>query len=168
MGSLGSKTVNEKMVDFLYGFRNKNYEVLFVTGEHYYDSVKSNRFPSNVKVIPYISGLGGVMKISDLIISRAGASTLSEIVSLRLPSILIPSPYVANNHQYYNALDLENEHASLMIEEKNLKEGVLLSKIDEILGDDDKMKIMKENLSKLAIDDSAFRIYERLKDLCEK
>ena len=168
MGSLGAQGVNEFLINELKGCTSKNYEVLFITGNKSYESVSKHSFPSNVKVIPYISGLGGVMKISDLIISRAGASTLSEIVSLRLPSILIPSPYVANNHQYYNALDLENEHASLMIEEKNLKEGVLLSKIDEILGDDDKMKIMKENLSKLAIDDSAFRIYERLKDLCEK
>ena len=58
------------------------------------------------KVVPYVDNLAGLMKNAYLIISRAGASTISEILALKIPSILIPSPYVANNHQYYNALDL--------------------------------------------------------------
>ena len=71
---------------------------------------------------------------------------MSEIISLELPSILIPSPYVANNHQYKNALDLVNVGASEMIEEKDLKGDILVRKIDEILYDDKKINSMKKNL----------------------
>ena len=99
MGSLGSKTINEKMVEFVYGFRNKNYEVIFITGNSYYDKLKSRRFPDNVKVVPFIENLPSIMKCTDLMVSRAGASTMSEIMALGIPTIFIPSPYVTNNHQ---------------------------------------------------------------------
>ncbi len=165
MGSLGSKTVNEKMVDFLYGFRNKNYEVLFVTGEHYYDSVKSNRFPSNVKVVPFIKELPSVMKVTDLMVSRAGASTMSEITALGIPTIFIPSPYVTNNHQYKNALDLVKKDAALMIEEKDLNKISFIHMIDDILADEKRYNEIKKNVSSLGIKDSSTRIYDILKEL---
>ena len=82
-------------------------------------------------VVSYVDGMTGLMKNVDLIVSRAGASTLSEIIALGLPSILIPSPYVANNHQYRNAMDLVNSSAAIMIEEKDLKGDILVRKIDE-------------------------------------
>ena len=75
--------------------------------------------------------MSGLLRNVDLIISRAGASTISEIIASKVPSILIPSPNVANNHQYYNALDLKNKKISILIEEKNLKsKGVTLSMND--------------------------------------
>lgn len=165
MGSLGSKTVNEKMEEYLYGFRNKNYEILFVTGEHYYDSIKSKRFPSNVKVVPFIKELPSVMKITDLMVSRAGASTMSEITALGIPTIFIPSPYVTNNHQYKNAEDLVKKDAALMIEEKDLNKISFIHMIDDILEDEEKYKKIKENVSKLGIKDSSTRIYDILKEL---
>ena len=165
MGSLGSKTVNEKMEEYLYGFRNKNYEILFVTGEHYYDSIKSKRFPSNVKVVPFIKELPSVMKVTDLMVSRAGASTMSEITALGIPTIFIPSPYVANNHQYKNAEDLVKKDAALMIEEKDLNKISFIHMIDDILEDEEKYKKIKENVSKLGIKDSSTRIYDILKEL---
>lgn len=165
MGSLGSKTVNEKMEEYLYGFRNKNYEILFVTGEHYYDSIKSKRFPSNVKVVPFIKELPSVMKVTDLMVSRAGASTMSEITALGIPTIFIPSPYVTNNHQYKNAEDLVKKDAALMIEEKDLNKISFIHMIDDILEDEKKYKKIKENVSKLGIKDSSTRIYDILKEL---
>ena len=165
MGSLGSKTVNEKMEEFLYGFRNKNYEVLFVTGEHYYDSLKNKRFPSNVKVVPFIKELPSVMKITDLMVSRAGASTMSEITALGIPTIFIPSPYVTNNHQYKNANDLVKKNAALMIEEKDLNKISFIHTIDDILEDEKKYTELKKNVSKLGIKDSSTRIYDILKEL---
>lgn len=165
MGSLGASKVNDYLVDKLSKLEGKPYEVLFITGKSSYEKVISNKFPSNVKVLPFYEGLTSVMKKTDLMISRAGASTLSEIISLKTPSILIPSPYVANNHQYLNALDLIKEDAAYMIEEKDLDGDILFDKVDELINDDKVLNKMKENLGKLAVADSASIIYDNLKSL---
>ena len=133
MGSLGSKTINEKMTEYIYGFRNKNYEILYVTGEAHYEKIKNKRLPDNVKVVPFIKDLPSIMKKTDLMISRAGASTMSEIMALGIPTIFIPSPYVTNNHQYKNAKDLVDKDAALMIEETDLNKTVLIKMIDDII-----------------------------------
>ena len=168
MGSLGSSRVNDYLISVMNLFGSKDYEVMFVTGKASYENVSKNKFPSNVFVVPYIDGMTGLMKSADLIVSRAGASTMSEIIALKLPSILIPSPYVANNHQYKNALDLVNVGGALMIEEKDLKGDILVRKIDEILYNDDKIKEMKKNLKSMMVDNSASLIYENLKKLVDR
>ncbi len=105
------------------------------------------------------------MKKTDLMVSRAGASTLSEIIALNIPSILIPSPYVPNNHQVKNALDLINNDACILIEEKDLKGDILVRTIDSIINDENKLKKIKNNLNSLKIDGSATIIYENIKKL---
>jgi UDP-N-acetylglucosamine--N-acetylmuramyl-(pentapeptide) pyrophosphoryl-undecaprenol N-acetylglucosamine transferase len=109
----------------------------------------------------------GVMQSTDLIISRAGASTISEITALGLPSILIPSPYVTHNHQEENAKVLENNGASVIIKENDLTAEVLLEKIDIILNDTKKYNEMVRCNKKLGITDSATRIYKIIKELVE-
>ena len=168
MGSLGSSYINSFIINTMSLFNNKDYEVLFVTGKGSYDDVIKNSFPSNVHVVPYVDGMTGLMKNTDLIVSRAGASTISEIIALGLPSILIPSPYVANNHQFKNAIDLVNSNCAYMIEEKDLKGDVLVRKIDEILNDDEIIKSLKSNLRSLMIDNSASLIYDNIKDLIDR
>ena len=165
MGSLGSKTINEKMSEYIYGFRNKNYQVVFVTGNDYYDKIKTKMFPDNVKVVPFIKDMPGLMKETDLIVSRAGASTMSEIMALGIPTIFIPSPYVTNNHQYKNAMDLVKKDAALIIEEKELNKNNLIRTIDEVLENGEKYNKIKNNLSKLGIKDSSTRIYNILKEM---
>ena len=165
MGSLGSKTINEKMFEYIYGFRNKDYEVIFITGNSYYEKIKNRIFPENVKVLPFIENLPSVMKITDLMVSRAGASTMSEIMALGIPTIFIPSPYVTNNHQYKNAMDLVNKEAALLLEEDNLNKNTFIRMIDDILEDDNKYKEIKKNISKLGITDSSSRIYNILKEM---
>ena len=165
MGSLGSQTINEKMVEYMYGFRNKNYEVLYITGEAYYEKIKNKRFPDNVKIVPFIKDLPSIMKKTDLMISRAGASTMSEIMALGIPTIFIPSPYVTNNHQYKNAKDLVDKNAALMLEEKDLNKTNFIKMIDDILEDEKQYKTIKENVSNLGIKDSSTRIYNLLKEM---
>ena len=97
-----------------------DYEVMFITGKTYYEEVKNIKLPSNVKIAPFINGMPSLMKTADLIITRAGASTMSEIIALELPAIFVPSPFVTNNHQYKNAMDLVNKNAGLILEEKDL------------------------------------------------
>ena len=168
MGSLGSSRVNEYLVSTMNSFNDKNYDVLFVTGKGSYDSVSKNSFPKNVHVVPYVDGMTGLMKNVSLIVSRAGASTLSEIIALEIPSILIPSPYVANNHQYKNAMDLVNADAALMIEEKDLNGDILVKKIDEVLSDDKKISDIKKNLKSMMVLNSASLIYDNLKKLVDR
>lgn len=167
MGSLGSSKMNEFLLKTMSLFKNKDYEVLFVTGSSSYDDIKKVDLPNNVKIVPYIDNMARIMKKTDLIVSRAGASTLSEIISLNIPSILIPSPYVPNNHQYKNAIDLINNKACILIEEKDLKGDILVHRIDEILNDSDKIKEIKTNLNKLKVDNSATIIYENIKKIVD-
>ena len=165
MGSLGSSSVNKVMMDSLDKFGAKKYEVLYISGKTLYEKIKDNKFPSNVKVLPFYEGLTGIMKRADLIVSRAGASTLSEIIALEMPSILIPSPYVANNHQYINAMDLIKGKAAIMIEEKDLTSDLLVKTIDDTLNDVVKLKTLKNNLKDFKVNDSASTIYNELKEL---
>ena len=165
MGSLGASTVNEVLVKMLPKVNNDSYQVVFVTGKKDYDEIAKNEFPTNVKVVPYIDGMAGLMKNTDLIVTRAGASTLSEIIALKIPSILIPSPYVPNNHQYKNAMDLVNVGGADIIEEKNLNEDVLLNKIENLLNDSNKLTEMKNNLGSLGVENSAEIIYNTIKEI---
>lgn len=166
MGSLGSEKVNSIMKSILPKFESKNYEVLFVTGKSYYkDFINELKLPKNVKVLEYVDNMGGVLKNTDLMISRAGASILMELTLLKIPTIYIPSPYVTNNHQYKNAISLVEKDAAFILEEKDLNEQNLLKKIDEILYDEKLIKKVKENLSKLSISGSSDKIYENIRTL---
>ena len=164
-GSLGSGAINTKMVPFLKSIKNEKYEVIYVTGKNYFESYSQNKFPENVHLVPFVDNLAGLMKDIDCIVTRSGASTVSEIEALQVPPIFIPSPYVANNHQYYNALSILNSKAGLMIEEKDLNETILNDFIKSIIEDEKTTKLFKKNLEKLAHLDSADIIYEELKNM---
>ena len=131
MGSLGSSSINRIMKDVLPSIDSK-YQILFVSGKNNYDEMKSCFAQDNIKVVDYVKQLD-IMKKVDLIICRAGATTAAEITALGTPSILIPSPYVAHNHQFYNASVLVDEKAAMMIEEKDLNAQTLREKIDAIM-----------------------------------
>lgn len=164
MGSLGSNKVNEILYKTMNLFKERDYEILFVTGKDSYDEMKKLDYPSNVKVVPFINEMTRVMKCTDIIVSRAGASTLSEIISLKVPSILVPSPYVTDNHQYKNAIDLVDKKAAILIEEKDLKGSVLVNAIDSLINDSKKVDEIKNNLEKFDCKDSATKIYNVIKE----
>ena len=153
------------MLPFLQNIDKEPYEVLYVTGKNYYEKYSKNKFSKNVKVVPYVENLSSLLKDIDLIITRAGASTIAEITSLGLPAILIPSPYVANNHQYYNALSLKNANAAELIEQKDLDEKTLKETINKILNNKNTYETYKNNLLKLSIPNSSTIIYETIKKL---
>lgn len=164
-GSLGSSAVNDKMKDFLKSIDDEDYEVLYVTGKKSYEEFKKNKFSKNVFIEPYIENLSGLMKDADVIVSRAGASSISEIIALKKLAILIPSPYVANNHQYYNALSCAKNKASIMIEEKNLTTEIIKKQIRTLLDDLELQINMTLNLSKMQKNNSSTIIYETIKDM---
>ena len=162
MGSLGSTSVNEKLLDFLRTYEKDDTEILFVTGKSSFSTLNNNLIvPKSTKIVPFFENLPTLMKSADLIISRAGASTIAEIMATKVPSILIPSPYVANNHQYYNALDLTKKGISIMLEEKDLNKDSLISTIDKIF-EENKFKKIKENLSKIKDISSSTIIMEEI------
>lgn len=169
MGSLGSSVVNDKLLDFLRNYEEKDKEILFISGKKSYDSLINNLIvPKSTHIVDYFENLPSIMKSADLIISRAGASTISEILATNIPSILIPSPYVANNHQYYNAVDLFNKKVSILIEQENLNEKILKDKIKEILDNKKKNIEIIKNLKSIEKPLSRTIIYEEMKKLIKK
>lgn len=168
MGSLGSKTISDKMKNMLTLFNNKDYEVMFVTGKNYYDEYKKIKYTNNIKIVPYVDNMVSLLKVTDVLVSRAGASTLSEIASLNVPSILIPSPYVTENHQYKNAMDLVNKDAAMILEEKDLKGDILLRMVEKVLDDKLFTNTIKKNLKAFEVRNSASKIYDEIVKLVVK
>ena len=163
MGSLGSATINRSEIEMISDFYDRSYEVLLVTGQRYYHEYDDLAIPKNVKVVPFVKNFSNVLKLADLIVSRAGASTIAEITAIGLPSILVPSPYVTNNHQFKNALELQKAGACVILEEKDFTSQNLLPLIDKILDDKSKYSEMVKNTKKLGVTDSASRVYNEIK-----
>lgn len=168
MGSLGSATVNEVLKKSLKMYTGKKYEVVIVTGKNYYEEFEKLDRSKNVFIFPYIDDLSRLMKVTDVLVTRAGASTLSEIMATKTPSILVPSPYVTENHQYKNAMDLVNKNAGVLLEEKNLNEDTLVKEIDKLINNSNKMLDIKDNLEKLCKKNSTTLIYNEILKLVNK
>lgn len=168
MGSLGSSKINDYFIKNMSKFDKKKYEVLFISGNENYDMFNKMKLPENVKVVPYLEQLPRTMKQTDLIVSRAGASAISEIISLEIPAILIPSPYVANNHQYKNALDLIQNDAAILLEEKNLTDDNLVKTIDSVIFNENRLWELKENIKPFKVSDSSMRIYKLIRQLIDR
>lgn len=166
-GSLGSLSLNQKMIDFLNSELHDSYEILYIVGsnvniEEFKSKIKNQK---GIKIVPYFENLPGIIASSDLVISRAGAGTLFEIIGLEKPSIIIPSPNVANNHQYYNAKELEENHIIEVMEEKELTKEKLANKIDELLNDSQKREFLKKNMAMYKKIKPSETIYKTIVDL---
>ncbi len=167
MGSLGSKTINEILKESLDKFDNDKYEIGIITGKDYIEEYKKIKKSKNVFIFPYIDDLARLIKVSDLIVTRAGATTMCEIIATKVPAIFIPSPYVTENHQYKNAMSLVNKGAADIIEEKDLNSEILVNKINEFINDENKMKKMRENLIKMGDRKSTTLIYNEIRKLID-
>lgn len=165
MGSLGSVTMTKKIKKLIGDFKDKPYQVMIVTGKSYYDDYKDVDVPKNVKLVPFLENFINILKDTDLIISRAGASTIAEITAIGLPAILVPSPYVTHNHQYMNARELEDVGACTIVTEDDFSSKEIISKVDGLLNDEVAYLKMKKNSQKLGINDSATRIYDEIRKL---
>ncbi len=170
-GSLGARYINEAMIEVLARSRAAgNLQHIHGVGKSGWETVsaalKEKGVPlegNGISVRPYIDDMPTCMAAADLIISRCGAMTLSEIPAAGKPSILIPSPYVAENHQYHNAMALVNKGAAVCIEEKDLTADRLWNAILEITDDPKRMQAMAKNAAALAIRDADARILAAIK-----
>ena len=165
MGSLGSTTMTKKIKELIPAFNGKDYQVLIITGKKYYDDYKDIELADNVKIVPFMENLINLLKDSDLIVSRAGASTIAEITAIGLPAILVPSPYVTNNHQYKNAKELEDAGACIIVTEEDFSKDSIPKEIDKLFSDSKAYDKMVESRNTPGITDSATRIYEEAKKI---
>ena len=147
-GSQGAQRINESLINIINEHLNTNYQIIWATGPNQYDEIKSKLKSLNisinnikdVKILPYIYNMEEVMNCADLVVSRSGAMTITEISVVGKPSIFIPFPYATENHQEYNARVLENVNAAKIILDSKLDEKILNSTINEIINDKSKME----------------------------
>jgi UDP-N-acetylglucosamine--N-acetylmuramyl-(pentapeptide) pyrophosphoryl-undecaprenol N-acetylglucosamine transferase len=166
-GSMGAQKINEVMIDFMDKFsKNQNIMHYHATGSSGYKEFaklfrsKGLNTYSNLFLSEYIFDIHKYYAAADIVICRAGAATLTELAVLKKPSVLIPSPYVTENHQYKNAAVLEKEGAAVIIEEKDLTAERLIEKTDEFAADPFKISNMSKNISKFAVNGTLDKIYD--------
>ena len=169
-GSLGARRVNEVVAD-LCAWEQKNKKPvlhLHATGQYgvqlFQDLEKKKGFAPGESLVvkEYINNMPELLAAADLVISRAGALTLAELEAVGRAAVLIPSPNVAENHQYYNAMELQKVGAAVVIEEKDLTGEKLVQTVSGMLAQPGKLAEMGRNARSLSVDDSLDRIADAL------
>ena len=167
-GSLGSKTINESVAGFAKELSDKNIQMLWQTGEYYYENL-SQAYPdlNGVKIMAFVSRMDYLYAIADIVISRAGALALSELCVVGKPCILIPSPNVAEDHQTKNAKALSSVGAAQLVADNKAKEE-LKDAVFALIDDDFRCDDMREKIQKLAQPDAAKEIAKVIVKLIDK
>ncbi|MBR4432092.1 MAG: UDP-N-acetylglucosamine--N-acetylmuramyl-(pentapeptide) pyrophosphoryl-undecaprenol N-acetylglucosamine transferase, partial [Paludibacteraceae bacterium] len=170
-GSLGARTINEAVVAGLDRLHDAGIHVVWQTGKVYYENIinqiTNNQLPmTNIEIHEFLSDMPDRYANADLVISRAGASSISEICLLGKPAILVPSPNVAEDHQTHNALALVNKDAAVLVRDNEAAEK-LISTALELIRDDHRLNILHTNVLQLAQRDSAKRIAEEVIKLAQ-
>ena len=175
-GSLGAETINNAMVRLISDhWKEKDLYFLHAAGQFgdwVPEKLRENGVPldtaDNVEIRTYINDMDRCMAAADLVICRAGASSLSELEALGKASILIPSPNVAENHQYHNAMALVEQDAAMLLEEKNYTPEAMDRLFCEAVRDRAKLQTLGANAKKLGVPDSKRKIADLIVDLARK
>ncbi|MBP5714433.1 MAG: undecaprenyldiphospho-muramoylpentapeptide beta-N-acetylglucosaminyltransferase [Prevotella sp.] len=156
-GSLGARTINESVLQHLDLIKGSDIQFFWQTGKYYHASIleqlKGQNIP-NLKVTDFVTDMGAAYNAADLVISRAGASSISEFCLIGKPVILVPSPNVAEDHQTKNALALADKGAALYVKDAEAP-ATLLPLAIETVQDEQRLQSLSENVLKLALPDSA-------------
>ena len=156
-GSLGARTINESVLQHLDLVKSTDVQFIWQTGKYYSAEIakrlEGQTIP-NLVVTDFITDMGAAYKAADLVISRAGASSISEFCLIGKPVILVPSPNVAEDHQTKNALSLANRDAAIYVKDAEAP-ATLLELAVKTVNDENKLKSLSENVLKLALPDSA-------------
>jgi UDP-N-acetylglucosamine--N-acetylmuramyl-(pentapeptide) pyrophosphoryl-undecaprenol N-acetylglucosamine transferase len=169
-GSRGALKINQAFIEAFPLFCEKPYQVLYASGERYYQELQktlklSQKQLTNISIQPYIKKMVDVMANSNLMVGRAGATSIAEFTALGLPAILIPSPYVTNDHQTKNAQSLVKAGAVEMISDQELTGQRLVAAVDAIMLDPEKRQRMATSSKHEGISDASKRLYDVVKDL---
>lgn len=164
-GSLGARTLNESVMDFLDELEaSNNIQVIWQTGKYYFNQIQEHlkgRTLQNVQVMEFVNKMNYAYACADLIISRAGASSISELCLLHKAVILVPSPNVAEDHQTRNAQALVDKDAAIMIRDVDARKD-LMPKALELIHQTETLNNLSQNIHKLAQENSAGRIADEI------
>ncbi len=142
-GSLGAGSINKAIAKIVHELEEKEIHVIWQTGKNYFEMYK-NLASKNILVMPFITNMDEAYSACDLLVARAGATTIAEVLALGIPAILIPSPNVAENHQYFNARSLADRNAAILIEDE--KAGLkLLEEILTVIHNGEKLRELSSN-----------------------
>ena len=172
-GSQGAQKINDAILGILKNKLNKNYQIIWATGPKQYDRIKEILEENNVyinhlenaKIVPYIYNMEEMMNVSDLIVARSGAMTITEISNLGKASILIPLPNVSGDHQLHNAKVLENIGAARIILNNELNYENLNSNIEEIILNKNTIETMSKNALKVSTSNVEDKIFTEIKKI---
>lgn len=168
-GSLGAQTVNSSIIEHLDLVQNTEVQIIWQTGKRYFDKINEalkGKELANLKVMDFISDMGAAYKAADLVISRAGASSISEFQLIGKPVILVPSPNVAEDHQTKNAMALVNKDAAIFVSDADAPAMLLQLALDTI-ANDEKLAILSKNVKEMGLQHSADIIADEVLKLCK-
>ncbi len=169
-GSLGARTINESVLQHLDLVESSGVQFIWQTGKYYHEAIKEQLKDKQLpmlKVLDFISDMGAAYKAADLVISRAGASSISEFCLIGKPVILVPSPNVAEDHQTKNALALVNKDAAIYVKDADAP-AELLPMAVKTVQDTKRLNTLSENILKLALPNSASIIAEEVIKMMKK
>lgn len=176
-GSQGSMSINRAMLELYKYYENsREIQIIHLTGEKNYQQIMEeikkrgialdkNR---NYKIMPYLSKMEFAYAVADLIIYRAGATGIAEITARGIPAILVPYPFAAENHQEYNARNLEKHGAAIMISDDQLNGKILINKIEDLIKNERKLKEMALNSKKLGQPDATEKLVKLVEEVARK
>ncbi|HWB64988.1 MAG TPA: undecaprenyldiphospho-muramoylpentapeptide beta-N-acetylglucosaminyltransferase [Chitinophagales bacterium] len=161
-GSLGARTLNQGVEAGIEKLKTSGAQLIWQTGKTYFEQCrKAAEGISNIKVLQFVDRMDYAYACADVIISRAGASTISELQLVGKPVILVPSPNVTEDHQTYNAMALVRNNAAMMIKDDEAKVSLLATALD-LLNDNEQCQLLSENIKKMGIPNAAERIVDEI------
>lgn len=162
-GSLGARSINEAIMYHLGEIKKSNFQLLWQTGKFYFPTIQSRvgELPSSIRIQPFIDRMDYAYGIADVVISRAGAISISELSLVGKASILIPSPNVAEDHQTKNARVLSDNHAAILVPDAKAKDE-LLDKVNALLDSNTDRKQLEQNIKKFGLPDAAAHVVDEL------
>ena len=169
-GSLGARTINQSIIAHLNKLIDSNVQVIWQTGKNYLADCKKalEALPhNNIICTDFVSQMHLAYALADLVISRAGASSISELCLLGKPSILVPSPNVAEDHQTHNAMALVKKDAGVLVKDIDAKDQMVATALS-LIHDTARLEALRANILTLALPDSAKRIAEEVMKLAQK
>lgn len=169
-GSLGARTINQSIIAHLNKLIDSNVQVIWQTGKNYLADCKKalEALPhNNIICTDFVSQMPLAYALADLVISRAGASSISELCLLGKPSILVPSPNVAEDHQTHNAMALVKKDAGVLVKDIDAKDQMVATALS-LIHDTARLEALRANILTLALPDSAKRIAEEVMKLAQK
>lgn len=170
-GSLGAKTLNESIINSLDKISKSNIQIIWQCGKYYYNDMQTlyldGKIPENVHLYDFVSRMDYAYSVGDLIISRAGAGSISEFCILKKPVILVPSPNVAEDHQTKNAMALVEKNAAIFVRDSEAVDS-LFSQALELVDNKEKLDELSDNIAKMSLPDAAEKIVDEIEKLLLK